>query len=61
MNRKRYKFYAVIVLITLLAACKKDFFAPSYSEGPVTEAAIWNTDRRVREFLNNGYNYLLAR
>lgn len=59
------KFYGVQVLLTLLlmsfGACKKDFFVPSYSEGPVIEDAIWNTDRRVREFLNNGYNYMLAR
>lgn len=48
-------------LLIFFSACKKDFFTPSYSEGPVIEEAIWNTDRRVREYLNNGYNYMLAR
>jgi hypothetical protein len=48
-------------LLICFSACKKDFFTPSYSEGPVIEEAIWNTDRRVREYLNNGYNYMLAR
>ncbi|WP_218588028.1 RagB/SusD family nutrient uptake outer membrane protein [Chitinophaga jiangningensis] len=47
--------------VMLCAACGKDFFAPSYSEGPISEDAIWTTDRRVREYLNNGYNYMLSR
>lgn len=59
------KFNGIKVLLAFLlislGACKDDFFVPSYSEGPVIEDAIWNTDRRVREFLNNGYNYMLAR
>ncbi|MFA4871092.1 MAG: RagB/SusD family nutrient uptake outer membrane protein [Pedobacter sp.] len=59
------KFNGIKILLALLllslGACKDDFFVPSYSEGPVIEEAIWNTDRRVREFLNNGYNYMLAR
>lgn len=53
--------FLLLLLLTGLGACKDDFFVPSYSEGPVIEDAIWNTDRRVREFLNNGYNYMLAR
>lgn len=52
--------YSMVLFSTLLAGCK-DFFEPKYSEGPISEDAIWVTDRRVREFLNNGYNSLLGR
>ncbi|WP_443946740.1 RagB/SusD family nutrient uptake outer membrane protein [Pedobacter sp. AW1-32] len=55
------KIYILSLLLLCFYGCKKDFFEPSYSEGPVLEDAIWNTDRRVREYLNNGYNYMLAR
>lgn len=61
MNKLLPKIYGAILLLTLLAGCKKDFFDPAYTEGPITEESIWITDRRVREFLNNGYNYLLNR
>lgn len=53
--------YGAILLLTLVSGCKKGFFEPAYTEGPITEESIWVTDRRVREFLNTGYNYLLGR
>jgi hypothetical protein len=49
------------MLLMVFTSCKKDFFDPQYTEGPITEESIWITDRRVREYLNNGYNYLLGR
>ncbi|WP_295120117.1 RagB/SusD family nutrient uptake outer membrane protein [uncultured Chitinophaga sp.] len=62
MNKSYLKIYSTLLLLLLLGgACKKDFFAPEYSEGPISEDAIWTTDRRVREYLNNGYTYMLSR
>lgn len=62
MKKNLYNMYIILaVLLMSISACKDEFFEPSYSEGPVNEEAIWNTDRRVREYLNNGYNYMLAR
>ncbi|WP_207535379.1 RagB/SusD family nutrient uptake outer membrane protein [Desertivirga arenae] len=55
------KTYGALILLTLLCSCKDDFFKPDYSQGPITEESVWVTDRRVREFLNNGYNYLINR
>lgn len=60
MNKLLYRSLLVMGVMAC-AACGKDFFAPSYSEGPISEDAIWTTDRRVREYLNNGYNYMLGR
>jgi len=55
------KTYGALLLLSLFCSCKDDFFKPDYSQGPITEESVWVTDRRVREFLNNGYNYLLGR
>ncbi|UYQ95856.1 RagB/SusD family nutrient uptake outer membrane protein [Chitinophaga horti] len=62
MNKSFFRIYsAALLMITICSGCGKDFFAPEYTEGPISEDAIWTTDRRVREYLNNGYTYMLSR
>ncbi|MVN91747.1 RagB/SusD family nutrient uptake outer membrane protein [Mucilaginibacter aquatilis] len=61
MKKHLQYIYGAALLLMALSGCSKDFFEPSYTEGPITEESIWITDRRVREYLNQGYNYLLSR
>ncbi|UEG51664.1 RagB/SusD family nutrient uptake outer membrane protein [Mucilaginibacter daejeonensis] len=61
MKKHLHHIYGAILLLMAVSGCSKDFFEPSYTEGPITEESIWITDRRVREYLNQGYNYLLGR
>lgn len=61
MKKQLHHIYGAMLLLMALSGCSKDFFEPSYTEGPITEESIWITDRRVREYLNQGYNYLLGR
>ena len=61
MKKQLHNIYGAMILLMLFSGCSKDFFEPSYTEGPITEESIWITDRRVREYLNTGYNYLLNR
>ncbi|RXK83393.1 RagB/SusD family nutrient uptake outer membrane protein [Filimonas effusa] len=59
--KKLYVPYGLITLLLFITGCSKDFFEPEYTLGPIPEESIWVTDRRVREFLNTGYNYLVSR
>lgn len=58
MKKLQHIVYSSLMLALLVSGCKKDFFDPAYTEGPISEESIWITDRRVREFLNQGYNYV---
>lgn len=59
--KKLYIPYGLTTLLMFIVGCSKDFFEPEYTLGPIPEESIWVTDRRVREFLNTGYNYLISR
>ena len=53
--------FAGWLLLTWLAsttACKKDYLEFEYTDGGISEAEVWNSDRHARGFLNNAYNGL---